>query len=134
MLLDVAALLDELDQRARLADVLEVGRHHRVERLLHQALDIAETLDHQRRFLVVDVDDHRERQGWLESVLGDQRDLGQVLVKMVRAHLAADPFQDDVGGRHGDDLAGVGVEGILAGQERLVPHAALPFSTSSPCR
>ena len=81
LLLDGAALLHQLDQRARLADVLEVGRDHRVERLFDQLLDVAEALDHQRGLLVVDVDHHRERQRGLEGILGDQRDLGQVLVK-----------------------------------------------------
>ncbi len=125
MLLDVAALLDELDQRARLADVLEVGRHHRVERLLDQPFHVAEALDHQGRLAVVDVHDHRQRQRWLEGVLGDQRDLRQVLVVVVRADLASDPLQDDVGRRDGHDLAGVGVERVLARHERHVPHAAM---------
>ena len=58
-LLDGAAVLDQLNQRAGLADVLEVRRHHRIERLLDQALDVAEPLDHQRRLAVVDVDDDR---------------------------------------------------------------------------
>ena len=85
LLLDGAAILDQLDQRARLADVLEVGRDHRVERLFHQALDIAKALDHQRSLLIVDVDHHRQRQGGLKGILGDQRDLAQVLVETVRA-------------------------------------------------
>ena len=56
-------------------DVLEVGRDHRVERLLDQALDVAEALHDQRRLHVVDVHHHRERQQRLEGVLGDQADL-----------------------------------------------------------
>ena len=83
--LDLAAVLQELDQRAGLADVLEVGRDHRVERLLDQPLDVAEALDDQRRLAVVDVHHHRQRQGRLEGVLGDQRHLGEVLVELVRA-------------------------------------------------
>ena len=59
--LDLAALLDELDQGAGLADVLEVGAHHRIEGLLHEALDVAETLDDEGRLAVVDVHDHRQR-------------------------------------------------------------------------
>ena len=53
--LDVGAVLQQLDQRLGLADVLEIGGDHRVERLLHQALDVAEALHHERRLHVVDV-------------------------------------------------------------------------------
>ncbi len=127
-LLDGAALLQKLDQRAGLADVLEVGRNHRVEGLFDQLLDVAEALDHQRGLLIVDVDHHRKRQGRLEGILGDERDLRQVFIIVVRADLGADPFQDDVGGRDGDHLAGIGVEGILARQERFAPNTAVvPF-------
>ena len=57
--LDVAALLQELDQRLGLGDILEIGRDHRVERLLDQALDVAEPLHDQRRLHVVDMHDDR---------------------------------------------------------------------------
>ena len=125
LLLDRAAVLDELDERARLADVLEVRRDHRVERLLDEPLDVAEALDDERRLAVVDVHDDRERERRLEGVLGDQRDLGEVLVEAVRAGLVADPLQDEVGRRHEEHLAGVRVERVLAGKERVVPDAAL---------
>lgn len=105
-------------------DVLEVGRDHGVERLLDELLHIAEALDDQRRLAVVDMDDHRERQERLEGVLGDQRDLGKVLVELVRANLLAAPLQDDVRRRHRQHLAGVGVERVLARQQRSVPYAA----------
>jgi len=72
--LDLVSLVNELDQRAGLTNVLEVSRHHRVEGLLHQFLDVPKALDHQRGFLIVDVNDNRKRQRWLERVLGDQRD------------------------------------------------------------
>ncbi len=70
--LDLVAVLHQLDQGARLADVLEIRRDHRVQRLLDQLFDITKALHHQWGFLVVDMDDHRQRQGWLKGVLGDQ--------------------------------------------------------------
>jgi hypothetical protein len=103
-------------KRARLPHVLEVGRHHRVERLLDQALHVAEALHHQRRLAVVDVHHHRQRQRRLERVLGDERDLGEVFVEAVLPRPRLVPLQDEVGGRHHDHLAGVGVERVLARQ------------------
>ena len=76
------------------------------------------------RFLIVDVDDHRQRQQRLVGVLGHQVDGAQALVVAVRLGVAGDPVQDEVGRRHQDDLAGVGVERILAGTERPFPDAA----------
>src|SRR5262249_44755649 len=38
---------------------------------------------------------------------------------------ASDPVQNEVGGRHHDDAAGIGVEWVFAGPERFFPHAAL---------
>ncbi len=124
LVLHGAAVLQQLDQGAGLADVLEVGRDHRVEGLLDQLLDVAEALDDQRRLAVVDVHHHRHRQGRLEGVLGDQADLGQILVEPVCADGVGLPLQDEVGGRHHGHAAGVGVEGVLAGHQRVAPHAA----------
>jgi hypothetical protein len=135
LLLDGAAILQQLDQRAGLTDVLEVRRHHRVERLLHQFLDVAEALDHERGLLVVNVDDHRKRQGRLERILGDERDFAQVFIELVRACLPLRiHFKDEVGGGHRSDLARIRVERVFARQERLAPHTALPLVTSSPWR
>ena len=39
----------------------------------------------------------------------------------MRANFALRPFQDNIGRRHREHLAGVGVEGILARQQRRVP-------------
>jgi hypothetical protein len=64
LILDVAALLDQLDQRLGLRDILEVRRYHRIERLLDQTFDVAEALDHERCFLVVDVDHHLTAATW----------------------------------------------------------------------
>ena len=124
-LLDVRALLQQLDQGLPLADVLEVSGHHRVEGLLDQFADVAEALDHQGRHLVVDVDHHRQRQVRLERILGDQGDLRQMLVQLVRANRAGLPFQDEVRGRHFDHALGVGIERVLAGQEGRGLHAFL---------
>ena len=72
--------------RVLLADVLEVGAQHRVERLGDQLLDVAEALDDLRGLLVVDVDDHRQRQHRLVGVLGHQVD-GEALVVAVGSGL-----------------------------------------------
>ena len=40
---------------------------------------------------------------------------------------AGDPVQNEVGRRHEDDVAGVGIERVLAGPERLFLHAAFAF-------
>jgi len=45
----------------------------------------------------------------------------------VAAHFALGPLQDEVRGGHDGDLARVGVEGVLAGEQRFAPHAALPL-------
>ena len=71
------------------------------------------------------MDHDRDRQGRLERVAGDQRHFGQVLVEPVRADGAGLPLQDEVGGRHHGHAAGIGVEGVFAGQQRVGPDAAL---------
>ena len=48
----------------------------------------------------------------------------EVLVELHRADFAAHPLQDEVDGRDDLDLAGVGIEGVLAGQQRVLPDAA----------
>ena len=122
--MDLASLLDQLDQRSLLALVLEVAADQRVEALLDQVSHATESLDHVRRLLVVDVDDHRKRQLRLEGVFGDKADLPKARVQLVHAGVGGDPFQDDVDRGDHDHLACVGVEGVLAGQECLVPDAA----------
>src|SRR5829696_5430561 len=44
----------------------------------------------------------------------------------MRAYLAANPFEYKVRSGYRNYLAGVGVEGIFTGQERLFPYAAFP--------
>jgi hypothetical protein len=67
--LDRAPVPEQLDERARLADVLEVGGDHRVERLLAESLDVADTLDHEGAL--------RWSMWTTIGVLRDQGDLGQ---------------------------------------------------------
>ena len=90
-----------------------------------ELLHVAEPLDDARGFLVVDVHDHRQRQQRLVGVLGDQVDRSQALVVAVGLGTAGDPVEHEVGRRHQDDVAGVGVEGVLARSERPLPDAAL---------
>ena len=119
--------MQQLDQRARLTDVLEVGGDHRVERLLDEPLDVAEPLDDERRLAIVDVHHHGQGQRGLEGVLRDQRDFGQVLVVLVRAGLLLVPLQNEIGRGHQEDLPGVGVERVFPGQERFAPDATQPL-------
>lgn len=64
---------------------------------------------------------HRERQHGLECVLGDEVDLGEVLVEMMVADLLARPLEDEVRGGHELAVERVGVERVLAGRERGLP-------------
>ena len=66
---------------------------------------------------------HRERQHGLEGVLGDEVDLGEVLVEMMVADLLARPLEDEVRGGHELAVERVGVERVLAGRERGLPDA-----------
>lgn len=125
VILDRGTVMDQLDERAGLGDVLEVRGHHRVERLLDEALDVAKALDHQRCLAVVDMDDHGQRQARLERVLRDQIDFGQVLVEPVRTGFGLVPLEDEVGRRDHHDLAGIRVERIFAGQQRSRPDTSL---------
>ena len=134
LLLNGAAFLQELNECARLTDVLEVSRNHRVEGLFHQFFDITKPLDNERGFLIINVDDHRKRQGRLERILGDERDFGQVLIKFVRANICTNPFQNEVGRGNRNDLTRICVECIFARQERLAPNTAMPLEASSPWR
>jgi hypothetical protein len=134
LLLDRAAVLDQLDERPGLRDVLEVRGDHRVERLLDQALDVAEALDDERRLPVVDVDDDRQRKRGLERVLGDEAHFGEVLVVAMLAGLVPNPLQDEV--RRGDvqDAPRERVERVLAGRSGSVQTPRRFVSTSSPWR
>ena len=125
--LDPVAVVEELEHRLLVGDVAEVGGEHRVECLRDEPLDVAESLDHARGTLVVDVDHHRERQGGLVGVTRHQFDALQALVVAVRLAPPRHPVEDEVRGRHEDDVAGVGVEGVLARAEGPLPHAALPL-------
>ena len=107
-----------------MSDVLEIRRDHGVKRLFDEALDVAEALDDQRRLFVINVNDNRKRQGGLERVLGDQRDFGEVFIEVMRACLAADLFEDEVGCGYGNYLPSVGVERIFAWKECLFPDTA----------
>ena len=122
--LDIATLLQKLDQRLGLGDILEVGRNHRIERLFDEPLDVTETLHHERRLHIVDMHDDGERQHRFERILGDQRHFRQVLVQPVFAELLLRPFEHEVGGRHGDDIAGISIERIFARQQRRRPDTA----------
>ena len=125
--LNRVAILEQLEHRALVGHVAEIGAEHRVEGLGDQLLDVAEPLDHVRGLLIVDMDDDRQRQGRFIGVLGDQVDRAQAFVVAMGFGPAGDPVQDEVGRRHEDDVAGIGIEGILAGPERLFLHAALAF-------
>jgi hypothetical protein len=70
--LDDTALLDKLNEGANLSYIFKVRGHHRVKGLFDQPLDIAESLDNERRLTVVDMHDDRERERRLEGVLGDK--------------------------------------------------------------
>ena len=127
LVLDRVAVLEQLEHRPLVGHVAEVGAQHRVERLGDQLLDVAEALDDVRGLLIVDVDDDRQRQGRLVGILGHQVDRAQAFVVAVRLGPAGHPVQDEVGRRHEDDVAGIGIEGILARPERLFLNAPLAF-------
>ena len=90
--MDFVTILNQLDERFRLADVFKIRGHHGVECLIHQHFNIAKALNHKRRLFIIDVHNHRQRQGGLKSVLGDQADFGQIFVKLMVTGLVANPF------------------------------------------
>ena len=125
--LNCVALMQEFQHRAAMRDVAEVRAEHRIERLCDQLFHIAESLNDARSFLVVDVDDDGQRQHRLVGVFRHEVDGFQALVVTMRLGFASDPVQHEVRRRDQHDAAGVGVEGVLAGAESFLPHAALAF-------
>ncbi|MPM51626.1 hypothetical protein SDC9_98376 [bioreactor metagenome] len=73
--LNLVSLLNQLNEGFGLAYVFKIRRNHGIQRLVNQHLDVAEPLNDQRRFFIINVHDHRQRQGRLEGVLGNQADL-----------------------------------------------------------
>ncbi len=61
LILYLAAFLDQLDERARLTDILEISCHHWVQGLVNQAFDVTEALDDQRSLAVVNMHHYRQR-------------------------------------------------------------------------
>jgi hypothetical protein len=97
LLLDGVAHVQQLQHGFLMGDVAEIGAEHRVLRLRDQLFDVAETLDDAGRLLVVDVDDYRQGQHRLVSVLGHQVDGAQAFVVTVSLGLAGDPVQNEIG-------------------------------------
>ncbi len=69
--------------------------------------------------------DERKRQRGLVPIGGNQFDAFEVFVIPVRFRLTGDPAQDEVHRRHHLDFQRVGVEGVFAGRQRLLPDAAM---------
>ena len=55
LVLNLTTFLNELNQGTCLPNILEIGRDHRVKRLLDKALDVAKALNHERGFAIVDM-------------------------------------------------------------------------------
>ncbi len=123
--LNVLAMGQQVQHVRGLSHIPEIGCQDRVQRLRDQASNISESLDHAGRFLVVDVQDERQRQHRLISVGRDQLDADQILVVLVRFRLAGNPAQDEVHGRHELHFHGVRIDGIFSRRQRFLPHAAL---------
>src|SRR5262249_14749404 len=58
LVLNLVALMQELEHRLLVRYVAEEGREHRVERLRDEPLDVSEALNDARRSLIVDMYDH----------------------------------------------------------------------------
>src|SRR6185312_9644007 len=125
--LNLVALVQQLQHRLLVGDVAKVRAEHRIDGLRDELLDVAESLDDARRPLVIDVNDHRERQERFVSIAGDEIDGTEPFVELVGLGSPRDPVENEVGGRHEDDLAGVDVEGVFAGAERAFPDTAFAF-------
>src|SRR6185437_10176185 len=63
----------------------------------------------------------------LVGVAGDQVDGTEPFVELVGLGFTRDPVENEVRGRHENDLAGVDVKGIFAGAEWAFPDAAFAF-------
>jgi hypothetical protein len=94
----------------------------RLQHVVDQVLHRADARDHARRVLHPDVDDLRDVEREREAVLRAHGDRRQALVVVVRLGPRR-PVEDDVGGRHELDLHDVRVDRVLAGQQRIDPHA-----------
>jgi hypothetical protein len=68
------------------------------------------------------MDDLRHVEAEREAVLAAHRDRRQPVVVAVGLGPVG-PVEDDVGGRHQLDLHDLGIDRVLAGQQRLDPHA-----------
>ena len=112
----------ELEHRHLLRRVAEVVADGRLQHVVDQVLHRPDARDHARRVLHADVDDLRHVEAEREAVLRPHDDRRQPLVVVVRLG-ALRPVQDDVRRRHQLDLHHARVERVLAGQQRLDPHA-----------
>ncbi len=128
--LDHVTIVQQFQHRLAMGDVAEVGRQQRIECLRNQSLHVAKSLNHVRGPLVVDVHDHRQGQPRFERIASHQVDRPQAFVVAMGLGLARNPVQYEVGRRYERDLAGIGVEGVLARPKWPFPHA--PFSFRHP--
>src|SRR5262249_3463720 len=60
LLLNLASLLNQFDERSSLSNIFEIGGNHWVKGLLHQTFHIAKTLNHERGFSIINVHHHGE--------------------------------------------------------------------------
>ena len=112
----------ELEHGHLLRRVAEVVADRRLQHVVDEVLHRADARDHARRVLHADVDDLRDVEAEREAVLRAHEDRRQPLVVVVRLG-ALRPVQDDVRRRHELDLHHARVDRVLAGQQRLDPHA-----------
>src|SRR4030095_4931568 len=109
----------------RLSHVAEVRGQDRIECLTDQPTDIAKSLDHAWRLLIVDMQHQRQRQHRLVTVCGNELNTDQVLVVLVRFSLAGNPAQDKIHRRDELDLNRIWVYGVFATWQGFFPNPAL---------
>ena len=56
-----------------------------------QRPNAAKALDHVRSLLIIDINNDRQWQLWLKSVLGDQTDLAEARIQLMHARVRRDP-------------------------------------------
>ena len=120
--LALAARAEEVQHGVVLGGVAEVVAHDGLQHVVDEVLQRACAADDLGRLVGADVDDLRHVEIEGKAVARTHGDAAELGVKVVRLG-AGGPVQHDVGGGHQLHAHDAGVDGVLAGEQGLAPHA-----------